>query len=194
VVGGHNVSPQLHHVIAYTPAPSAELHGAWGSPSTPDAPQGPGPCCYPFPWGWESQGSPLAPGISQTAPILGEVGCPQGGFDPLKLQHGRAYASSKLTWDRVRGKTAQTSWLPLSTSGLQLGVCRAVSPVPSGNCLILLSVSLQKSVCVFFFIWGTFFFFPSGCVRPVAWRQASYSSLSFSVQISSLSFIHTTKP
>lgn len=39
-----------------------------------------------------------------------------------------------------------------------------------------------------------YFFFPSGCVRPVAWRQASYSSLSFSVQISCLSFIHTTKP
>lgn len=53
------------------------------------------------------------------------------------------------------------------------------------------SLSRFRNLCVwcFFFLFKGlfFFFFPSGCVRLVAWRQASYSSLSLSVQISSLS-------
>lgn len=50
---------------------------------------------------------------------------------------------------------------------------------------LCLASEICVCVCVFFLFKGLFF--SSGCVRPVAWRQASYSSLSLSVQISSLS-------
>lgn len=48
----HIASPHPYHVVAGTPDPSAELHGAWGPRCPhPDASQGPAPCCYPFPRG-----------------------------------------------------------------------------------------------------------------------------------------------
>lgn len=192
--GGTPCKPQPQQSRTSTPDPSAgPVLG--GVPTTPH-------CCSPGTWslllplpeGSKRRGSPPAAGSAAAAPVLG---VPSVAVSP------QATTSSKLTGAGIREGIARTSWLPPSTSGPQLGVCRAVSPVPPGVCLILLlCVSLQKSVCVvvffvgFFFHLRDFFFFspPSGCVRAVAWRQASYSSLSFSVPISSLSFIHTTKP
>lgn len=150
--GTHNASTQPYHVVASKPDPSAELHNA-GGPDCPPLmlPRNPVLVATSFLRAGKAGGSPLSTGYL-SAPIRGAAGCPQSGC---------ASASDKLTRDQVRGKIAQTSWLPLSATGLQLDICRAVSPVPSGDCLILLSVSLQKSLSVgFFYLTDLSFFFP----------------------------------
>lgn len=112
------------------------------------------------------------------------------------------------------GIIARTSRLPPCTSGPQLGVCRAVSPVPPpGVCLILLllCVSLQQSVRVvvgllffaffFFFSFRGLFFFSFFFFFPQRLRQGCcletgelFQFELFSADFLSLSFIHTTEP
>lgn len=65
----------------------------------------------------------------------------------------------QLTGEALSRSAARTSWLPPSSAGLQLAICRAMSPAPSRDRLILLPVSLQKSLSVLFFFPPLFFFF-----------------------------------
>lgn len=65
----------------------------------------------------------------------------------------------QLTGEALSRSAARTSWLPPSSAGLQLAICRAMSPAPSRDRLILLPVSLQKSLSVLFFFFPFFFKF-----------------------------------
>lgn len=119
----------------------AELGGALGSPSPPPHRSLPKHLVLAAPL---STGQPN-PGVS----------CP-GWLQPWVQRGVRGVlpspnTSTQLTGEGLSENAARTSWLPPSASGLQLGVCRAVSPVPSADCLILLPVSLQKSLSVVFF-------------------------------------------
>lgn len=140
------------------------------------------------------------PGVSSSSRqrcSSSRAGCPQRGCVPPSHHEQQTYRG----WNQRGDCTdilAPSFHLGSPTWCLQSGVTSASRSLSHPSPLCLAS---EICVCGGFFCWvffsfkGLFFFSPpSGCVRAVAWRQASYSSLSFSVPISSLSFIHTTKP
>lgn len=171
-----------------------------GSPSLP-------PRCSPGTWslllppstGLEKPGVP-----SSTGHLSGSPGPGCSGVSPGWLCSPPAPAPlSQREQQTYRGRSQRDDGTDILAPSCRLGspswclqsgvtsAFRRLSHPP-----LCLASEISVCVCFFFFYLRDFFFFffPSGCVRPVAWRRASYSSLSFSVQISSLSFIHTTKP
>lgn len=192
-LGGRLANPSPSRAEPARQTPVLDRCSVGSPPPLTAAPQGPGPCCSPFPRAQNAGGLLQQPAALQQLPCWVSPAwlCPPkppraANLPGLESERGLHGHLGSLLPPRV----------PNLVFAERCHQCLQSLSHPSPLCL-----ASEICVCGGFFCWvffsfkGLFFFSPpSGCVRAVAWRQASYSSLSFSVPISSLSFIHTTKP